>query len=130
MDNNGNDYYTIVLVNPSNYVSNIGPIVHHMLGNIKGSDLQQYNDINIPSGDQTLIIPYLAPNPVHWYTYEKIVNNVARPSGDNYLCYLIYKQPGGIIDYSAASTERLNWDQAAFANQYNLEIKSTNHFIV
>ena len=39
MDNDGNDYYTIVLVNPSKYVSNIGPIVHHMLGNIKGSDL-------------------------------------------------------------------------------------------
>jgi hypothetical protein len=38
---NGEDdaYYTVVLVNPSNTVESIGPVVHLMVANLKGSDI-------------------------------------------------------------------------------------------
>tara|TARA_B110000285_G_C14941579_1_gene522277 strand:+ start:365 stop:556 length:192 start_codon:yes stop_codon:yes gene_type:complete len=41
MIENGEDdaYYTVVLVNPSSTVEAIGPIVHQMVSNLKGSDL-------------------------------------------------------------------------------------------
>ena len=34
-----NDYYTIVLSNPDDSIP-VGPIVHQMIGNVKGSDLK------------------------------------------------------------------------------------------
>jgi hypothetical protein len=57
-------FYTLVLVNPSVTVENIGPIVHHMVGNIKGSDFmddglynEDYRSLNWSNGAY-VVLPF------------------------------------------------------------------------
>ena len=115
------DYYTFVLVNPDYTL--FGPVVYHMVGNLKGSDLSAYgySDTFKLLGlyeESIEIIPWTEPMPPIWYT--------------NYTySYLIYKQPGGVVDYSQASTDISTWwwDATAFATQYNLELVTSNYFV-
>ena len=71
-----NDYYTIVLSNPDDSIP-VGPIVHQMIGNVKGSDLK--TGFQQAPASSTEIIPFFRPNPPIPFLHV-------------HYCYLVYKQ--------------------------------------
>ena len=97
---NMDDYYTVVLSNPDYTL--FGPVIYQMVGNVKGRDIK-YGDFNNEywNNDEVEcssieIIPFTAPSPpISYINYH--------------YSYLVYKQTGGVVDYSQASTVTSSW---------------------
>ena len=89
----------------------IGPIVHHFVGNVKGSDLKN----GVISSTATNVIEYFGPgqpSPFNWYHY----------------CYMVYKQENGVTDFSGYSGGRVRFDIPAVQSTYSLTQVTTNYF--
>ena len=70
-----NDYYTIVLSNPDDSIP-VGPIIHQIIGNVKGSDLK--TGFQQAPASSTEIIPFFRPDPPIPFLHF-------------HYCYLVYK---------------------------------------
>ena len=103
-------YYTLILSNPDDMIP-VGPIIHYMVGNIKGS---VFVEGDFSTADT--IFDFFAPNPPkvggHAYHY----------------CYLVYKQAGveDFADVAAMSTERFPVQQVA--DDHDLTLLTSNYF--
>ena len=112
------DYYTILLMNPDDFVP-IAPVLHNMIVNVKGSDLQKgFSNVDTPR-DATTVSKYFRPNPpLPWSNLTYV--------------YLVFKQLKGETDYSELVDTVIpfgNFDVEGTVKTYKLKLVASNYWI-
>ena len=104
------NYYTIILSNPDDMIP-VGPIIHNMIGNIKGSDLMQCKTTG------TTVFEYFSPNP-------------PIPFKNFHYVYLVYLQGNSNEDFSdVMEMDTTKFDVDAVAESHNLFFLTSNYFV-
>ena len=109
-DVNAEALYTLILSNPDDIIP-VGPIVHHMVGNIKGVDFHRGD---LSSGD--IVFDFFGPNP-------------PLPIGIFHYCYLIFEQEQ-LEDFEDVKVlAKTEFPVEQITEDYRLTLITSNYFV-